>query len=156
MELPELFDHAHSLVFRLLDEGILDGLRLDHVDGLLDPKGYCLRLREKAPRPFYLVVEKILAPHESLRDDWDVDGTTGYEFANLVTGLLIDPAGEEPLTRFYADFTGNGEKFSAIVRDAKMRIMENEMASELKVLARDAARVARSNPPNGGLHQQRA
>jgi (1->4)-alpha-D-glucan 1-alpha-D-glucosylmutase len=146
MELPELFDHAHSLIFRLLDEGVLDGIRLDHVDGLLDPKGYCLRLREKAPRPFYLLVEKILAPHESLREDWDVDGTTGYEFANLVTGLLIDPGGEEPLTRYYTEFTGLGEAFADIVRDCKMRIMENEMASELNVLARDAARVARSNP----------
>jgi (1->4)-alpha-D-glucan 1-alpha-D-glucosylmutase len=146
MELPELFDHAHSLMFRLLDEGVLDGIRLDHVDGLLDPKGYCLRLREKAPRPFYLVVEKILAPHESLREDWDVDGTTGYEFANVVTGLLIDPAGEEPLTRFYTEFTGQREAFADIARDSKMRIMENEMASELNVLARDAARVARSNP----------
>jgi (1->4)-alpha-D-glucan 1-alpha-D-glucosylmutase len=146
MELPELFDHVHSLVFRLLDQGVLDGIRLDHVDGLLDPKGYCLRLREKAPRPFYLVVEKILAPHESLREDWDVEGTTGYEFANLVTGLLNDPAGEEPLTRFYTEFTGQGEAFADIVRDSKMRIMENEMASELNVLARDAARVARSNP----------
>jgi (1->4)-alpha-D-glucan 1-alpha-D-glucosylmutase len=145
MELSELFDHAHSLVFRLLDEGILDGIRLDHVDGLLDPKGYCLRLRERAPRPFYLVVEKILAPHESLREDWDVEGTTGYEFANLVTGLLNNPAGEEPLTRFYAEFTGEREAFADIVRDSKMRIMENEMASELNVLARDAARVARSN-----------
>ncbi|MBA3517442.1 MAG: malto-oligosyltrehalose synthase, partial [Rhizobiales bacterium] len=146
MELPELFDHAHSLVFRHLADGTLDGLRLDHVDGLLDPKGYCLRLREKAPRPFYLVVEKILAPHESIREDWGVDGTTGYEFANLVTGLLIDPAGEEPLTRFYAEFTGSHEAFGDIVRDAKLGIMENEMASELNVLARDAARVARSHP----------
>ena len=93
------------LVFRLLEQGVLDGIRLDHVDGLLDPKGYCLRLREKAPCPFYLVVEKILAPHENLRDDWDVEGTTGYEFANLVTGLLNDPAGpggpHAPLRRLH-------------------------------------------------------
>jgi (1->4)-alpha-D-glucan 1-alpha-D-glucosylmutase len=146
MELPELFEHAHALVFRLLDEDILDGLRLDHVDGLLDPKAYCLRLRAAAPRPFYLVVEKILAAHESLREDWEVDGTTGYEFANLVTGLLIEPAGEEPLTRFYQEFTGQREAFGDIVRDCKLQIMENEMASELNVLAREAARVARSNP----------
>ena len=61
VEIPEVFDHIHRLAFRLLDEGVLDGLRLDHIDGLLDPKAYCLRLREKAPRPFYLLVEKILA-----------------------------------------------------------------------------------------------
>ncbi|MEW6257489.1 MAG: malto-oligosyltrehalose synthase [Pseudomonadota bacterium] len=146
MELPALFDHAHGLVFDLLARGILDGIRLDHVDGLLDPKGYCLRLREKAPRPFYLLVEKILAPHENLREDWDVDGTTGYEFANLLTGLLIDPAGEVPLSEFYVDFTGARTDFSDIVRECRMRIMDHEMASELDVLAREAARVARSNP----------
>jgi (1->4)-alpha-D-glucan 1-alpha-D-glucosylmutase len=146
IELPELFDHAHSLIFSLLEDGVLDGLRLDHIDGLLDPKTYCLRLRDKAPRLSYLVVEKILAPHESLRGDWNVNGTTGYEFANLVTRLLIDPSGEEELTRFYTEFTGQHMPFGEIARECKLRIMENEMASELNVLARDAGRVARSNP----------
>jgi (1->4)-alpha-D-glucan 1-alpha-D-glucosylmutase len=146
MEIPELFDHAHVLVFKLIAEGVLDGIRLDHIDGLLDPKAYCLRLREKAPKPVYLIVEKILAAHESLRDDWGVDGTSGYEFANLVTGLLVDPEGEEAMTRAYEDFTGNRTAFADIVRDCKLGITENEMASELNVLARDAARVARRNP----------
>ncbi len=146
MELPEVFDRTHAFIFGLLEKGQLDGLRIDHVDGLLDPKGYCIRLREKAPRPFYFVVEKILASHESLREDWDVDGTTGYEFANLVTGLLIDPVGQETLSRFYAEFTGCTDTFPEVVRAAKLRIMENELASELRVLAREAAHVARSNP----------
>ncbi|MGH7109330.1 MAG: malto-oligosyltrehalose synthase, partial [Stellaceae bacterium] len=147
MELPDLFDHAHRLVFRLMAEGVLDGLRIDHIDGLLDPKGYLIALREKAPHPdFYLVVEKILARHERLREDWPVAGTTGYEFANLVLGLLIDPAGEEGFTRAYAEFAGETRPFAEIVRDAKLRILENEMASELNVLARDAGRVARHNP----------
>ena len=146
MELPELFDHAHGLVFELLRDGTLDGLRIDHVDGLFDPKGYLSRLRERAPRPFYLVVEKILARHESLREDWPVDGTTGYEFTNLVLGLLVDPAGEPALTRLYDEFAGTGQSLGEIVRDCKIRIMTNEMASELNVLARDAMRVARQNP----------
>lgn len=146
MELPELFDHAHRLVFDLLREGTLDGLRIDHVDGLLDPKGYLQRLRERAPRPFYLVVEKILARHEALREDWPVEGTTGYEFANLVLGVLVDSGGEEGLSRAYADFAGGMPPFGEIVRDCKIRIMTNEMASELNVLARDAARIARQNP----------
>ncbi len=146
MELPELFDHAHRLVFELLRDGVLDGLRIDHVDGLLDPKGYLLRLREHAPSPFYLVVEKILARHEALREDWPVEGTTGYEFANLVLGLLVDPSGEDGFTRTYTAFTGEHRAFDEIVRDCKIRIMLNEMASELNVLARDAGRVARQNP----------
>jgi (1->4)-alpha-D-glucan 1-alpha-D-glucosylmutase len=146
MELPELFDHAHGLVFDLLRDGTLDGLRIDHVDGLLDPKGYLIRLRERAPRPFYLVVEKILARHETLRDEWPVEGTTGYEFANLVLGLLIDPGGETAFTEIYAGFAAADQSFGEIVRDCKIRIMTNEMTSELNVLARDAARVARQNP----------
>jgi (1->4)-alpha-D-glucan 1-alpha-D-glucosylmutase len=146
MELPELFDHAHELVLALIADDTLDGLRIDHVDGLLDPRAYLDRLRARAARPIHLVVEKILAHHEALREDWPVEGTTGYEFANLVLGLLVDPAGEAPLSGFYAEFAGMTQPFAEIVRDAKRRIMEHEMASELTVLARDAARIARQNP----------
>ena len=146
MELPELFEHAHRLVFALLADGTLDGLRIDHVDGLLDPKGYLMTLREAAPRPFYLVVEKILARHEALRTDWPVQGTTGYEFANLVMGLLVDPDGEPALSRLYAEFTGAEQDFDAIVLDCKLRIMRNEMAGELAMLAKDAARIAQQTP----------
>jgi (1->4)-alpha-D-glucan 1-alpha-D-glucosylmutase len=146
MEIPELFDHAHSLVFKLLGNGTIDGIRLDHIDGLLDPKAYCLRIREKAPVPFYLLVEKILAPHEHLRESWQVDGTTGYEFANLLTGLLTHPSGEKHLTDYYRTFTNSNTSFEDTVRNCKLQIMENEMASELGVLARGAGRVARSNP----------
>ena len=146
IEEPEVFEHAHRLVFRLIGDGVLDGLRLDHVDGLFDPKAYFGSLREKAPRPFYLVVEKILAPHERLREDWAVDGTTGYEFANLLTGLTVDPGGEAALTEAYAQFTGEAATFADVVRDSKLRIMEDEMASELRVLARSAGRIARSHP----------
>lgn len=146
MELAELFEHAHGLALALIDDGTLDGLRIDHVDGLLDPRAYLERLRARARRPIYLVVEKILAHHEALREDWPVDGTTGYEFANLVVGLLVNPAGEEALSRLYAEFTGMTAPFPVIVRDCKLRIMEHEMASELTVLARDAGRIARQNP----------
>lgn len=151
MELPEVFDYAHSLVFRLLGDGTLDGLRIDHVDGLLNPKEYLLRLRQTPGRnasdePFYLVVEKILAGHENLREDWPVQGTTGYEFANQVLGLLIDPAGEIGFTAHYVDFTGELESFGDVVRDCKLRIMRNEMASELNMLAREAARIAYQHP----------
>ncbi|MBH0237524.1 malto-oligosyltrehalose synthase [Methylobrevis albus] len=146
MELPELFDHAHALVFDLVERGIVDGIRIDHIDGLLDPKTYCHRLRSAAPKPFYLLVEKILAQHERLRGDWDTDGTTGYEFTNLATGLLIDPAGSGDLDALYAKFTRIETPFAEIVRTCKLKIMDNEMASELNVLAREAARIAASNP----------
>ncbi len=146
IELPDVFDHAHRLVLRLLRDGTLDGLRIDHIDGLLDPKGYLERLRAEGGSQFYLVIEKILAHHESLREDWPVDGTTGYEFAGLLLGLLIDPASEAAFTQTYAAFAGESRAFARIVRDCKIRIMDNEMASELNVLARDAARVARQNP----------
>ena len=151
MELPEVFDHAHRLIFRLLQDGTLDGLRIDHIDGLLDPKAYLQLLRNKAPwNPgngnFYLVVEKILAQHEQLRDDWPVQGTTGYEFVNLALGVLVDPDGEPAFSRIYSEFTGKNGSFEDIVHDCKLRIMENEMSSELNVLARDAGRVARENP----------
>ena len=145
MEQPELFDLTHRLVLDKLADGTLDGLRIDHIDGLLDPRAYCVRLRQKARRPFYLVVEKILARHEHLREDWPIEGTTGYEFATLVGGLFVDPAGEEPFTALYRAFTDQRQAFEDIVRDCKMRIMTTEMASELNVLARDAARIARSN-----------
>jgi (1->4)-alpha-D-glucan 1-alpha-D-glucosylmutase len=146
MELSELFDHAHGLIFELLADGTLDGLRIDHVDGLLDPKTYLIRLRERAPRSFYLVVEKILARHESMPADWPVEGSTGYEFTNLVLGLLIDPNGETGFTDLYSEFAGASQPFDNIVHECKIRIMLNEMASELNVLARDAARIARQNP----------
>jgi (1->4)-alpha-D-glucan 1-alpha-D-glucosylmutase len=153
MELPELFDHAHALIFRLMDEGVIDGLRIDHIDGLRDPKQYCLKLRQKAPRPFYLVVEKILARHEEIREDWDVDGATGYEVASLISGLLLDPAGQDRLTHFYCEFTGNCENFADIVRRSKIRIMENELASELNSLAHEAAGIARCNPKTADFTQ---
>ncbi len=147
MELPDVFERTHHLVFRLLREGVLDGLRIDHIDGLFDPKCYLTRLRERSPRPdFYCVVEKILASHESLRPDWPVQGTTGYDFANLLLGILIDPGGEEAFIRAYAEFTGVALRYSDVVRESKLWIEENEMASELNVLARQAARVARQNP----------
>jgi (1->4)-alpha-D-glucan 1-alpha-D-glucosylmutase len=145
MEQREVFDATHVWLAARLADGTLDGVRLDHVDGLLDPADYFRRLRALSARPFWLVVEKILARHERLRDDWPVDGTTGYEFATLVGGLFVDPAAEGPLTDAYARFTGRNEPFEDIVRAAKIRIMETEMASELNVLARAAGRICRSH-----------
>ncbi|HYF89459.1 malto-oligosyltrehalose synthase [Azospirillum sp.] len=146
MDEPELFDLAHRMVLKMVEDGTLDGIRIDHIDGLIDPRGYCERLVAASSKPFYLVVEKILARHERLREDWPIDGTTGYEYANLMGGLFVDPKAEETFTRLYADFIGRRDDFEEVVRQCKIRIMESEMASELNVLSRKAARIARSNP----------
>jgi (1->4)-alpha-D-glucan 1-alpha-D-glucosylmutase len=159
MELPEVFDHSHQRVLRLVKDGIIDGLRIDHIDGLLDPKAYLERLQRRlAPRHgfghhFYVVAEKILAPHEKLREDWRIDGTTGYDFLNQVTALLIDSGNEAAFTDCYAQFTGEQRPLAEITRLCKLHIMDNEMSGELHVLARDMARLARQNPRTADFTQ---
>jgi (1->4)-alpha-D-glucan 1-alpha-D-glucosylmutase len=157
VELPEVFDHAHQRILRLVKDGVIDGLRIDHIDGLLDPKGYLERLKRRVAArrehteeadqgPFYLVVEKILAPHETLRDDWATDGTTGYDFLNQMIGLLVDSAAQSVFTECYSQFTHEQRAFAEIGRLCKLHIMDNEMSGELHVLSRDVARLARQNP----------
>src|SRR5215208_1586211 len=101
---PEVFAATHSLALRLVGEGAVDGLRIDHPDGLADPAGYLERLR--AGGAAHVWVEKILDPGEPLRD-WPVEGTVGYEFLNDVAGLFIDPAGEAPLTALWEEISGD-------------------------------------------------
>jgi (1->4)-alpha-D-glucan 1-alpha-D-glucosylmutase len=151
IELPEVFDHVHRKVLQWLGDGTVDGLRIDHIDGLQNPQAYLRRLRARisaeAPgRPIYIVVEKILAPHERLHEEWPVEGTTGYDFANLVLGVLIDSTSEQRFTEIYAEFVGEQRTFGSLVRECKLRIMDGELAGELNVLARDVARLARQNP----------
>ncbi|MET3898834.1 (1-_4)-alpha-D-glucan 1-alpha-D-glucosylmutase [Devosia sp. UYZn731] len=142
IEEPEVFDHAHGLIFQLIEEGLVDGLRIDHIDGLRDPKAYAVKLREKSPRPIYLVVEKILAAHGQLRGDWGVDGTTGYEFSTHLTALGSDPAAEAGLTQAYEDFTGERRAFVEIETEAKLIIIDTEMGAELDRLATLARAIA--------------
>ncbi|RBP14051.1 maltooligosyl trehalose synthase [Roseiarcus fermentans] len=146
IELAPVFAHAHARVFAMLGAGEIDGLRIDHIDGLFDPKAYLVALREQADRPFYLVVEKILAPHEALRADWPVEGSTGYDFVNLALGLLIDPAAEGAFDDSYRGFAGARQTFAAVAVASKLRIMDHEMASELAALGRAAARLAKTSP----------
>jgi (1->4)-alpha-D-glucan 1-alpha-D-glucosylmutase len=144
VERDEVFDHVHKLTFELVREGFIDGLRVDHIDGLYDPRGYCLKLRRECPRDVYLIVEKILAPHEALRADWQVDGTTGYEFASLTTRLLVDPRGEEALTKAYWELSGNHTPFDEIEKAAKRTIIDVEMAAELDAQVRRLRALAAS------------
>ena len=151
MELAPVFEHAHARVFQMLEAEEIEGLRIDHVDGLFDPKAYLEALRERVGRPFYLVVEKILASHEQLRADWPVEGTTGYDYLNLALGVLVDTSAEAAFTETYGAFAGAGDEFEEIARLCKLRIMDNEMASELNALGRSAARLARQSPMTADL-----
>ncbi len=151
IEVGPVFDHVHARIFRMMEGGEIDGLRIDHIDGLFDPKAYLEALRAGAPGPFYLVIEKILASHESLRADWPVEGTTGYDYTNLALGVLVDPASELAFTRAYCDLAGEDQDFASVARDGKLRIMENEMASELNALGRRAAQLAGESPMTADL-----
>jgi (1->4)-alpha-D-glucan 1-alpha-D-glucosylmutase len=145
VERRDVFEATHRLVLTLLEEGVIDGIRIDHIDGLRDPKGYALDLRAAVPRPFYLLVEKILAPDEQLPEDWETDGTTGYEFANLAIGVLVDPAAKEALTRGYADFIGARTDPAALVAAAKREIMDGRMAAQLDALTRGLHALAQAD-----------
>jgi (1->4)-alpha-D-glucan 1-alpha-D-glucosylmutase len=132
-ETQAVFDEIHSLPLRWASEGLIDGMRIDHVDGLRDPTAYLQRLHDAAPHA-WIVVEKILTPGERLRSDWPVAGTTGYDFLNLCNGLFIDPAAEEPLTRFYAEFTGESPDFAALCREKKRAVLSESLGSDLNRL----------------------
>ncbi|MFZ4409703.1 MAG: malto-oligosyltrehalose synthase [Paracraurococcus sp.] len=147
VELPEVFDATHELVLKLYAEGAVDGMRIDHVDGLADPRGYCRKLyrRMQAVRPDrepLIWVEKILAPFEALRTDWSVDGTTGYDFMDEASGVLHDPAGEAPLTALWAEQTGRSPLFEEEAKQARRQILRDNLASELNATAAALKRVA--------------
>jgi len=145
MELPAVFERAHRFILDLLRKEQLQGLRIDHIDGLFDPKQYLERLRKGAGTSAYIIVEKILTGSEKLREDWPVQGTTGYEFCNQVLGLLIDRESEHALTEFYHAFCSEDISFSETVRASKLTILDNELAGELETLSFAAASIARQN-----------
>lgn len=145
VEEPDLFERAHRLTLELIHAGLIQGLRIDHVDGLFNPAEYCRMLKARAGEAVPIWVEKILARHEPLRRDWPVAGTTGYEFANLVTGLFVDGDGEAALQSSYARFIGFEMDFEAQVTEAKKRIIDEHMAAELRVLAGRLGRIAASH-----------
>ena len=133
MEDQRVFDDAHRLVRDWLRRGWLDGLRVDHPDGLLDPDEYLRRLRSEAPNA-WIIVEKILMPDETLPDSWPVAGTTGYDFLNHVNRLFIDSEGEEALTRIYSEFTGEPTNYPALVDDKKLLVLREMFTAEINCL----------------------
>jgi (1->4)-alpha-D-glucan 1-alpha-D-glucosylmutase len=150
VERHDVFESVHKLVFRLYADGVIDGVRVDHVDGLADPREYCERLRQRlvplrAALP-YVVVEKILARGETLRDDWPVQGTTGYDFMNDVGALLHDPAGAEPLAQTWAAIAGTSASFAQVQLDARREVLAAYLCAELDHAARALHRIAREQP----------
>ncbi|MGA7806550.1 malto-oligosyltrehalose synthase [Bradyrhizobium sp.] len=143
------FDAAHRLVRRLIEEDKLQGLRLDHIDGLRDPAQYFQRLRRlirdahgQDGKPFYLVVEKILGEGEKLLGFTGVHGTTGYEWMNVISHVLIDAKGLEPLDEIWRQISSTPPRLAPVLRDAKRRVLRTLLTSEFTVLSRLLARIA--------------
>jgi (1->4)-alpha-D-glucan 1-alpha-D-glucosylmutase len=143
------FNAAHRLVKKLIAEDRLQGLRLDHIDGLRDPAQYFQRLRRlirdaqgKTGKVFYVVVEKILGEHEDLHPFTGVHGTTGYEWLNTITRVLVDGKGLEPLDEIWRQISNTSPRLAPVLMDAKRRVLETLLTSEFTVLARLLARIA--------------
>jgi (1->4)-alpha-D-glucan 1-alpha-D-glucosylmutase len=143
------FDAVHRLVKKLIAEGKLQGLRLDHIDGLRDPAQYFQRLRRlirnaqgTAARPFYMVVEKILGEHEKLHAFSGVHGTTGYEWLNAISQTLVDGSGLEPLDEIWRQVSNVSPRLEPVLKEAKRRVLETLLTSEFTVLTRLLARIA--------------
>ncbi|MEO8077235.1 MAG: malto-oligosyltrehalose synthase [Acidobacteriota bacterium] len=158
MEDPLVFQATHALLRDLVAAGHVTGFRVDHPDGLFDPKAYLDRLQHMASEAranagesepgqahFYVVVEKILSGDEQLRADWPAAGTTGYDFLNAVCGLFINSREVRPLTQIYARFTGRQKAFDDEAFASKRVITLTSMASELSVLAHDLNRISEAD-----------
>ncbi|MCQ2046263.1 maltooligosyl trehalose synthase [Stutzerimonas stutzeri] len=157
VERPVVFEETHAKIFELIGDGLVDGLRIDHIDGLADPRGYCRRLRRRVDRlnagrpqdavqdhvPIY--VEKILAGGERLHDDWGVDGTTGYEFMNQVSLLQHDPAGESLLCSLWSETSGRTTDFMEEARQARQLVLTGPLAGDFETVALSLLQVARGD-----------
>ncbi len=148
MEYEPLFRVAHAKLIELTEKGAIDGIRLDHIDGLLDPQQYLLQLRAataKSVQPIYLVVEKILARQEWLSPEWPVDGATGYEFLALLNGLWVEERNLPEIDQIYLHFRERRKPDRDAVYHAKKLITASSMASELNVLAHELNLLSEEN-----------
>ncbi len=157
VERPEVFDAVHALPLRLFSEGLVDGLRIDHVDGLAEPIAYCSQLYEAlkkvaGQRPGalrdnepWLLVEKILAEGETLDDRWRVDGTSGYDFMDQAGAVLHDPAAEPAMTEHWKVLTGDIRQPTALVHDARKLMLQRHFVAEREGLLQALSRLAAVN-----------
>jgi (1->4)-alpha-D-glucan 1-alpha-D-glucosylmutase len=161
VELPDVFEATHRLLFELIDSGAVNGVRVDHVDGLWHPREYLEKVaqasglrpaaNDEANEPSqarglrYFVVEKIRLGDEPLRPDWPVHGTTGYDFANQVTGLFVDSAAEKSISETYQRFIGDSPRFTNLVYEKKQLVMRLALASEVNMLGHMLDRLSEKN-----------
>ncbi|MEH6564299.1 MAG: malto-oligosyltrehalose synthase [Halopseudomonas sp.] len=165
VERGDVFEATHARIFELVEQGLIDGLRVDHIDGLADPAHYCRRLRRRldqlqqnrpADLPWHgipIYVEKILAADELLPAAWPVEGTTGYEFMNEVSLLLHDARGASVLRQLWQDCTGRSGDFLQEVRTARAFILDTALQADFDKVARGLLQLARHNslPPEHGM-----
>ena len=134
MENEETFNRTHSLMLKLIKDGYINGLRIDHVDGLYDPTAYLNRLRERA-KNIYIVVEKIVDLDEDLPSDWNIEGTTGYEFVNYLNGVFCMTENGKHFTNLYTRFTKLTKPYEEIVAEKKRLFIQKRMAGEVERIA---------------------
>jgi (1->4)-alpha-D-glucan 1-alpha-D-glucosylmutase len=144
VERDYVFEETHALILKWLKQGVLDGIRVDHPDGLRDPLQYFQRLRKRAPNA-WIVGEKILARDEFLRSEWPIEGTSGYDFMNMVTGLLVDRAGMARLGAIYAEFTGESTDFPGVAHDKKLAVEQEGLGSDVNRLTNLFVDICESN-----------
>ncbi|MCD7036848.1 malto-oligosyltrehalose synthase [Pseudomonas sp. MAFF 311095] len=150
VERTAVFEATHGKIFELISEGLVDGLRIDHIDGLADPRGYCRKLRRRVDslvpeRHLPIFVEKILGEGETLREDWQVDGTTGYEFMNQLSLLQHQPDGFEPLAELWTRHSERPAAFIEEARLARQQILNGSLGGDFESVAQALLQVARDD-----------
>jgi (1->4)-alpha-D-glucan 1-alpha-D-glucosylmutase len=156
VERPEVFDAVHAVTFELYRRGLIDGVRVDHVDGLADPAAYCRTLRARLDgldpdRTAYIVIEKILGSGEPLAAGWGVDGTTGYDFMNQVSALQHDPGGEPALTEFWSKVSGRPADFETEELAAREEMLRTAFDRQLDAAAEAFYAIAAGSPETRDL-----
>jgi (1->4)-alpha-D-glucan 1-alpha-D-glucosylmutase len=144
VEREHVFEETHALILDWLRRGVLDGVRVDHPDGLRDPLEYLQRLRQRAPDA-WVAGEKILEPGEFLRESWPIQGTSGYDFLNVVAGVLVAPEGMAELTSVYGDFTDQITDFHSIAHEKKISVTQEGLGSDVNRLTSTFVEICEAN-----------
>lgn len=145
VENKKTFMDSHDLILQWIKDGQIDGIRIDHIDGLHDPKEYLDRLRKLAPKT-WIVAEKILLGKETLANDWPIEGTTGYDFLNLITELFIDSTNEKLFTDFYVNFIHRKTGYYAVLREKKLLVLNRLFGGDVNFLTELALQICQQHP----------